>query len=91
MSLGYNQPNAVVLPGLVGRLDDPDPVVRLAAHEELKRRTGRDFGYIPWSTSQERAGAVSRWRAWLSGEPIVQGRSPVGPRKSLPAPSPQRN
>jgi hypothetical protein len=91
MSLGYNQPNDMVLPALVSRLDDPDPVVRLAAHEELKRRTGQEFGYLPWASSQERSLAVNRWRAWLNGRPIARDRSPSGPRKSLPAPSPQRN
>ena len=50
MSLGYGQPDSVVLPALIARLDDPDVVVRMAAHEELKRRTRRDFGYVPWAS-----------------------------------------
>ena len=37
------------VPALIGRLEDADPVVRLAAHEELRRRTGRDFGFVPWA------------------------------------------
>jgi hypothetical protein len=53
-----------VVPSLISRLDDPDPVVRLSAHEELKRRSGKDFGYVPWADRSERAGAVVRWRAW---------------------------
>jgi hypothetical protein len=91
MSLGYEQSDAVVLPALVSRLDDNDVVVRLAAHEELKRRTGRDFGYVPWVSAGERAGSVSRWRSWLNGEPIRQAPvpAPARPKKSLPRPSPQ--
>ena len=59
MSLGYDQPDAAVLPALVARLDDPDPVVRMAAGEELKRRTRRDFGYVSWAQS---AGSRCRGR-----------------------------
>jgi hypothetical protein len=87
MSLGYGQPNAVVLPALVQGLNDPDAVVRLAAHEELKRRTGRNFGYVPWGSAEERSQAIGRWRSWLEGKP--SGQAPAQPRKSLPRPSPQ--
>lgn len=68
LSLGDRKPGAQVVPALVGRLDDPDPVVRMAAHEELKQRTGRDFGYVPWAEDPERQAAVGRWRDWLSGK-----------------------
>jgi hypothetical protein len=89
MSLGYGQPDLVVLPALVARLDDPDVVVRLAAHEELKRRTGRDFGYVPWVSAQERAGPVNRWRSWMSGGSTRLAPAPKRPNKSSPHPSPQ--
>jgi hypothetical protein len=89
MSLGYDQPDSAVLPALMGRLEDPDPVVRLAAHEELKRRTRHDFGYVPWASQEERAGAIGRWRSWLTGGPVARGSSPPRPRKSLPRSSPQ--
>jgi hypothetical protein len=89
MSLGYGQPDTVVLPALVGRLNDSDVVVRMAAHEELRRRTGRDFGFLPWASPEERAGAISRWQSWLAGGPIARGPAPSRPRKSLPRPSPQ--
>ena len=91
MSLGYGQPNSVVLPALLGRLNDTDVVVRLAAHEELKLRTGRDFGYRPWGSVEERSRAIDRWQSWLVGGPSGQGSTPAPaqPRKSLPRPSPQ--
>ncbi|MDG3004732.1 HEAT repeat domain-containing protein [Paludisphaera mucosa] len=79
LSLGDRRPGAQVVPALVGRLDDPDPVVRLAAHEELKQRTGQDFGYLPWEEEPERRAAVERWREWLGGKPPA----------AVPAPTPQ--
>jgi hypothetical protein len=63
------RPNAEVVPALIGRLEDPDPVIRLAAHEELRRRTRRDFGFIPWASQEDRAAAIKRWRDWLAGPP----------------------
>lgn len=98
MSLGDRRPTAEVIPALVARLDDPDPVVRLAAHEELKERTGQDFGYAPWEEAPERRAAVARWRAWLGGRPptaqpapipVAPGKTPPAPDKAIPAPSPQ--
>lgn len=57
-------PEHKAVPALIDRLEDRDPVVRLAAYEELKKGTGRTFGFIPWSSDVERANAVSRWRGW---------------------------
>lgn len=54
----------VVVPSLIDRLDDRDSVVRLTSFDELKRRTGQDFGYKPWLDAPERAVAVGKWRAW---------------------------
>jgi len=82
LSLGDRRSQAEVVPALVGRLNDPDPVVRLAAHEELKQRTGQDFGYAPWEEEPERQPAIERWREWLSG-----GRPST--TREAPAPSPQ--
>jgi len=65
VGLGRRQADSQVVPALVERLGDSDPVVRLAAHEELRRRTGQDFGYVPWSSPEERSTAIDRWRAWL--------------------------
>lgn len=90
MSLGYGQPDAKVLPALVSRLEDSDPVVRMAAGDELKRRTRRDFGFVPWASPEERAVAVGRWRSWLRGDPAPSEQAPPRPRKSLPRSSPQR-
>lgn len=64
VSLGGRLPQQKVVPALIDRLEDHDPVVRLAAYEELKKGTGRTFGFVPWGGDAERAGAVSRWRAW---------------------------
>jgi hypothetical protein len=94
VGLADSQPDAQVIPTLVGRLNDSDPVVRLAANEELKKRTRRDFGFQAWAGQEERATAVSRWRAWLTGKPDAQQaaevkRSTAPPRTSLARPSPQ--
>jgi hypothetical protein len=75
-------PSARVVPALVGHLEDPDPVVRLAAHEELRKRTGRDFGFVPWASGEDRAAAIGRWRSWLLGPPMPAG--PAG-ASALPA------
>jgi hypothetical protein len=82
LSLGDRRPSAEVVPALVGRLDDPDPVVRMAAHEELKRRTGRDFGYVPWAEDPERQAASGRWRDWLAGKEPGATPSP----QAMPSP-----
>jgi hypothetical protein len=91
ISLGYGQSDAVVIPALVGRLNDPDVVVRMAANEELKKRTGHDFRFVPWASLEERASAIGRWQAWLSGAPRARPgtQAPARPKKSLPASSPQ--
>lgn len=67
-SVGFGEglPESQVVPALIERLNDPDPVVRMTAHEELRRRTGQDFGYVPWTAPAERARAVEQWRAWWS-------------------------
>ncbi len=80
-----------VVPTLVGRLGDADPVVRLAAHEELRKRTGQDFGYLPWGTADERSRAIDRWRAWLGqGRRLESGAAvaPALPGKTLPVAGP---
>ena len=67
---------------------DNDPVVRLAAHEELRRRTGQDFGYVPWASAEERTRAIDRWRGWLGRGTLSPGGSttalPPLPGKTLP-------
>ncbi|MGP0068068.1 MAG: hypothetical protein ACLQGP_31285 [Isosphaeraceae bacterium] len=80
--------NTREMPELIGRLEDADPVVRLAAHEELRRRTGRDFGFVPWASREERAAAVGRWRSWLTeqSEPAGTGRATGLPPSSAAMP-----
>jgi len=56
----------------------PDEVVRLTAHDELRRRTGQDFGFVPWAGPAERAAAVARWRAWWQAAG-AGGRAPASP------------
>jgi hypothetical protein len=91
VGLSERLPDSQAIPALVDRLNDPDPVVRLTANQELKRRTGQDFGFIPWEEPRVRAGAVSRWKSWLadrfSGAP---GRKVVrrGPRLASPQSTP---
>ena len=86
------RPNVQVVPALVGRLDDPDPVIRLATHEELRRRTGRDFGFIPWGSPEDRAAAVKRWRDWLAGPPVpaepLPGADVLSPPRRALTPTP---
>jgi hypothetical protein len=85
IGLDEGRPDSQVVPALIGRLEDPDPVVRLAAHEELRRRTHRDFGFVPWASFEERSGAIGRWWAWLKGSgsrPVTVVRSTGRPRPS---------
>jgi hypothetical protein len=90
IGLASRAPDAHVLPTLVGQLNNEDPVVRLAAHEELRRRTGQDFGYVPWAPLEERSHAVTRWRAWVGQDSLVTAQMPkspvaaAAPSKSLP-------
>jgi hypothetical protein len=88
VGLGRRQPDSQVIPALVGRLGDTDPVVRLAAHEELRRRTGQDFGYVPWASPEERSSAIDRWRAWLGeGRGSASGGAGPVPTGQLTAPA----
>jgi hypothetical protein len=85
---GDRRPTSRDVPALIGRLEDADPVVRLAAHEELRRRTGRDFGFVPWASPEERAAAIGRWRAWLAGPPMPAGPVRRGTLQSIPGKPP---
>ena len=53
VGLGGRKPDSQVVPALVGRLEDRDPVVRLAAYEELRRRTGRRLRLPPLGEPRE--------------------------------------
>lgn len=69
ISEGRDADDPRALTGLVVKLEDEDPVVRMAAHEELRERTGRDFGYVAWAGAEERAAAVVRWRSYIAAVP----------------------
>ena len=47
VGLGRSRDDAKVIPALVNRLDDSDPVVRLAAYEELRHAHGAGFWLCP--------------------------------------------
>ncbi|GAC1473792.1 MAG: hypothetical protein NVSMB9_23070 [Isosphaeraceae bacterium] len=79
ISLANKLPPGRVVPALIDRLEDRDPVVRLVAYEELKKGTGKTFGYIPWAGDTERAGAVSRWRAWWKDRQAALARNGQNP------------
>jgi hypothetical protein len=73
--LGARLPEEKSVPPLIERLNDTDPVVRLSAHEELRRITGQDFGYIPWARPADNQKAIEQWRAWWAGRKAALARS----------------
>jgi hypothetical protein len=76
IGLSRSLPNEQAIPALIGMLDDDDGVVRLAAIEQLKLRTGRDLGYPAWGDPAERAPAIAAWQAWWnSARPGVYASS----------------
>lgn len=72
LGLGQGMADSEVVPTLIAQLNDPDAVVRMTAFEQLKQRTGQDFGYKPWGDPHERAPSVAAWRSWWNGQ---QGRA----------------
>ncbi len=64
VGLGENLPDWKRIPTLIDGLGDSEPVVAMAANEELKTLTGQDFGYVAWGDLAERSAAQARWRAW---------------------------
>lgn len=79
VGLADRMPDWKVVPALIGRLNDPDPVVRLSAHEELRKKTGKDFGYVPWGDAAERVAAIERWRTWWNGREAGLAKSGKNP------------
>jgi len=75
VGLGGELPSSQVIPALIDRLDDPDAVVRLSAHEELRKLTGQDFGFVPWADGAERASSVARWRTWWNTRKATLAKS----------------
>ena len=64
VGLANQAPKSQAVPALINRLEDSDPVVRLVAYEELKKETGKSFGYVPWGRDADRASSVTRWKGW---------------------------
>jgi hypothetical protein len=87
VAYGQSEPDAVAIPVLIDRLSDDDPVVRLASHEALKRRTGQNFGYQPYIEGDELASAVQRWKTWWAS--TNNGRMFAGRPQASPQASPQ--
>ncbi|WP_406697098.1 hypothetical protein V5E97_39555 [Singulisphaera sp. Ch08] len=79
VGLGNGLPESQVVPTLIRELNDPDPVVRLSAHEELRRRSGQDFGYLPWAPPEERAKSITQWQAWWEHRRAGLARLPHKP------------
>jgi hypothetical protein len=67
------------VPALIEMLDDEDESVRLVAGATLKDLTGRDTGYRPYASPQERRRQVEDWRAWWAGTPQGRTRAPLAP------------
>ena len=53
------------IPTMVDDLQSDDPAIRFYAIQSLHRLTHDDLGYHYYETDDERAPAMSRWRAWL--------------------------
>lgn len=64
VGLAEGLPAEEAVPSLIEHLRDPDPVVRMAASEELRKKTGQSLGFLPWGNEEEREAAVNRWRDW---------------------------
>ena len=64
MGLDDKQPEWVAIPAMIGRLNDPDKVVRMTANDGLKERTRRDFGFVAWAPPEERARSIALWKGW---------------------------
>lgn len=59
---------------LVDRLEDEDEAVRMFAIAGLDRLTGERFGYVAYIGPQRRQPAVERWREYLIGRALAQGK-----------------
>ncbi len=81
VGMGDDQPDWVAIPAWIARLDDKDAVVRMAANESLKGRTGQDFGFVPWAETVERGAAVSKWKAWWQAK--SKGQKPDSPEDGM--------
>lgn len=71
-------------PLLVKNLSDRDAAVRFYTAAALRKLTGLDHGYRPYSTVTEREAAIARWSEWLAKAP---GGAPMA--EPGPAPGPQ--
>lgn len=63
-----------VVPALIAALDDREEGVRASANDALLAITGRDAGFDPSATEQERLVACARWEQWWAEN---KGRRPM--------------
>ena len=96
MGWASGQPDSEVMRTLVGRLADDDPVVRLAAHEELRKRSGLRLSALFRGQATRNAPALATLEGLvgtghgISQPPMARSVAPPSPpRKALPAASPQ--
>ncbi len=54
---------------LIRSLEDPDLTVKDPLAAELRRRTGRDFGYADAAPRPARAKAINQWVQWAREHP----------------------
>ncbi len=86
ISLGEPLPDSVVIPRLIERLGDRDGVVRMAAHDELRQRTGQDFGFLAWAEVAQRDAAVERWKQWWAERTRAPSLRVIPSQQSKPEP-----
>jgi hypothetical protein len=56
----------LLVPNLIGRLSDADPLVARLAQSALKQLTKQDFGPKKGATAAEKSQAIAAWRRWWS-------------------------
>jgi hypothetical protein len=90
VGMGDDQPDAIAIPAWITRLDDKDAVVRMTANESLKKRSGQDFGFVPWAEAEERAPAVAKWKTWWQSQAQAKGLVSAQPDGAQPGLSKSR-
>jgi hypothetical protein len=85
LGMGRELPEPVAVPTLIDKLNDPDAVVRMTAHEELKRRSGQDFGFAPYADPADQGPAIEAWKSWWQGRQVKIASTPRADPSVMPA------